>query len=138
VVLAAAASDPNADTDSDGIADWYELHYSGSRTGLDAASDGDGDGPDAYAEWLALTDPTDSHSFFRVEAFEAVPGGTPVLRWHSSSGRVYGVVWRPDPMLPLENLATNLPATPPLNSFTDAALGAYDLGCYGVEVGSAP
>jgi hypothetical protein len=137
VILAAAEADPNADSDGDGIPDWYEEQYSGSNTGLVAHLDGDGDGPDAYAEWVALTDPTDSNSFFHVSAVLPVAGGM-VLEWGSSSSRVYHIGWQGSLTDPTNPLAADLPATPPLNTYTDTTHGAGSGGFYGLRVGRAP
>jgi hypothetical protein len=138
LILASRAADPNADTDGDGIADWYEVQYSGMLTGLVATADEDGDGLDAFGEWLALTDPNDSNSVFRIQGWQCLPGTGPVLSWQSASGRVYGVQWRPDPLLPPQTLVSNLTATPPANTYTDAIHGAAAAGMYGLHVGRVP
>jgi hypothetical protein len=50
------------DSDGDGMADWWELAYTGSTTGLAANADSDGDGFPNDAEYQADTDPFDPES----------------------------------------------------------------------------
>ena len=56
------------DWDGDGIPNWWEARFSrgGSKTGLDAAADADGDGMTALQEFIAYTDPTNAASFFAI------------------------------------------------------------------------
>jgi len=57
------AVDVEGDSDGDGIDDWWERKYGyDPASGGDAASDDDGDGLSALAEFNALTDPTDPDS----------------------------------------------------------------------------
>lgn len=82
--------------------------------------DTDGDGMIDIHEWVAGTDATNAESFL---AANAVAGGTNgiVITWPSASNRIYAVSMAtnlPDAFIPI---AINLPATPPLNTYTDAA-----------------
>ena len=107
------------DWDGDGIPNWWEARYSrdGSKTGLAADRDADGDGMSNYAEFVAYTNPTNGMSRFTVEitrvqsvAARAMLGVGPAemavrnvrlmapedgvtcsLRWQSSKGRMYSV-----------------------------------------------
>jgi hypothetical protein len=126
------------DTDGDGIPDWYEVRYTGSATGLVAHVDGDGDGPDHYAEWIANTDPTNGASFFHVSEAGRTPSGDPILQWTSVYTRVYNVGWSNRLDAGLAPLATNLAATPPVNTYTDTTHAVESTGFYGVEVQRAP
>lgn len=52
--------DPNHDSDSDGIPDWWEIRWGYDRLDADdATTDGDGDGADNLEEYQEATDPTD-------------------------------------------------------------------------------
>lgn len=44
--------DPSADTDADGLPNWWEKHYSGSETGMDPTADPDSDGKPNLYEYL--------------------------------------------------------------------------------------
>lgn len=56
------------DWDGDGIPNWWEKRFArdGSKTGLVADVDDDGDGAVNYAEFVAYTDPTDVRSKFAI------------------------------------------------------------------------
>ena len=56
------------DWDGDGIPNWWEARFSrgGSKTGLEAGSDADGDGKTALDEFISYTDPTNSASVFTI------------------------------------------------------------------------
>ena len=104
------------DWDGDGIPNWWEARFSrgGSKTGLGAADDDDGDGMSNYGEFIAYTDPTNINSKFTIEIAPIASRGTPLqhsvrllsverrqsngngtaglaLKWRSAKGRVYSV-----------------------------------------------
>ncbi|MFZ2279090.1 MAG: tandem-95 repeat protein [Prosthecobacter sp.] len=80
-----------ADSDGDGIADWWEMQFYGSLSAATAASDSDGDGMTDLAEFKAGTDPRSALD--RLETApsisHAVPGNELVLTWKSKAGRLY-------------------------------------------------
>jgi|GEM_PF-366881 len=80
-----------ADSDGDGIADWWEMQFYGSLSAATAASDSDGDGMTDLAEFKAGTDPRSAMD--RLETApsisHAVPGNELVLSWKSKAGRLY-------------------------------------------------
>ncbi len=96
-----AASFIIADTDNDGIADWWEIEKFGLLTKASAFSDSDGDGMTDAIEFAAGTSPLSATD--RVEGIlsnaEGAPGESIVLRWNSKAGRLYVVETS-------ENLAT--------------------------------
>ncbi len=86
------------DTDGDGIPDWWAKRHSGSKTGLDAASDADADGMTALQEFAAGTNPNDPDSKF-VLSFKAEPefnsrGDTTCfsLTFDTAIGRTYKIL----------------------------------------------
>ena len=101
------------DWDGDGIPNWWEARFSrdGSKTGLAASGDDDGDGMSNYGEFVAYTDPTNRLSKFVVgiEPISVVPaaraaqaprlmsaapaasGDGFALTWRSALGRTYSV-----------------------------------------------
>jgi len=106
------------DWDGDGIPNWWEARFSrsGSKTGLSAVSDDDGDGQSNYDEFVAYTNPTNVMSKFVIgmAQVEVVPvarkhqsarllaaaqlqsaapasGNVFALRWDTAVGRTYSV-----------------------------------------------
>ena len=101
------------DWDGDGIPNWWEARFSrdGSKTGLAASGDDDGDGMSNYGEFVAYTDPTNRLSKFVIglEPISVVPaaraaqvprlmsaapsasGDGFALTWRSAVGRTYSV-----------------------------------------------
>ena len=68
-------ADSGADTDADGIPDWWETAHFGSPAACGAGDDPDGDGYSNREEWLQGTDPDDASSFFALSAQPAGGGG---------------------------------------------------------------
>ena len=98
-----------ADTDSDGIADAWELTYTNTLTAFTASSDTDHDGVSDKNEYFADTNPLDPNSVLRITANSvAVITGTEfdTLTWNSRPTRQYVIHSR-----------TSLDST---NAFTDA------------------
>lgn len=99
----------------------YGLPSNGSADYLDS----DGDGLNNWQEYLAGTIPTNGVSSFKFTGSQMLSQTQFVLRWSSTSNRLYDVqratnlaagasVFTPVPG------ATNLAATPPQNSWTDS------------------
>ena len=101
--------------------EWLVLHdlpTDGSATFIDT----DGDGQINRDECFAGTDPRSAYSCFRIEAVESPSqtGGVFRVNWSSVGGKRYRVLWSTNLNQPgFSNLATNVPATPPVNSFSD-------------------
>lgn len=121
---------------ANGTPEWWLAAY-GFTNDFDAAAidDPDRDGLFTWEEFRAGTVPTNADSVLRFEEFDATPGeGGTVLRWQSASNFTYAVWAGPDMQLPFTNrVASNLPATPPVNVYTDAASGAATR-FYGIQV----
>ena len=61
------ATDVDADTDHDGMPDWWETQYGlNPNSATDAVTDADGDGVDNLDEYVSGTDPNDAASCLRV------------------------------------------------------------------------
>jgi len=84
----APALDPEADTDSDGLPDFWEHENFGNLTAT-ATADSDGDGTTNLMEYLAGTNPSSAASVFRPASH--VAGGNLVLTVPTVSGRSYRV-----------------------------------------------
>lgn len=117
------------DTDNDGLSDWEELtglddpKTIASPNGfitdpVDADTDDDGmsDGDEAYAGTNPLVDDGGLLLNFNVEHDRREV----IICWPSASNLFYSILSKTDLMNPVfgVSLATNIPATPPLNCYT--------------------
>ena len=78
------------DRDRDNIPDEYEIKYTATPTGLVPAEDNDKDGMSNLQEWIALTNPNDSNSFFCVDSIN-ISAEEITLTWYSASNRTYTI-----------------------------------------------
>jgi hypothetical protein len=101
--------------------------------------DSDGDGLNNWQEYLAGTNPTNAGSVFKITGAQVLPGGQFVLRWLSVSNRFYDVMRATNPAMgsgafvPVPG-ATNLPGTPPQNTWTDSVSPASTRTFYRLSV----
>jgi hypothetical protein len=99
--------------------------------------DPDGDGLNNWQEYLAGTNPTNAASVFKITSAQMIPGGKFVVRWASVSNRLYDISRGTNlaagsrAFVPLPG-ATNLPATPPVNAWTDSVSTASTRAFYRV------
>jgi len=86
----------------------------------DALADADGDGLLTWQEYLAGTNPTNPASVFKITGGGANSQGS-VIRWSSVSNRFYNLSRTTNLMSSFSVLAgaSNLPATPPENVYTN-------------------
>ena len=114
-------TDLTGDTNTNGIPDWWEVHYFGGRTNGVATADADADQADNANEYGAGTDPTNAASCFAIAQFEvrAVDSNT-VIRWSSVTGKTYAIE-RATNLLAgsFAPVFTNIAATPPNNTWTN-------------------
>ncbi len=118
LLLFARQYPPAGDMDDDGLPNaWETLHFGHPTNALPGAFD-DADPADNLHECLADTDPHDPADFFHI-ASAAPEAGAFLLRFPSSSNRLYDIYCSDLPGSPPEPLATNLPGLPPLNLYPD-------------------
>ena len=132
-VTIAIELDPALDVDDDGIANgWEETHY-GSVTGAVAEADTDGDGTDSLDEFLAGTDPDNADSLFEVTGGQ-VSAGVSEVSWASVGGKLY-TVWRATNLVDgFAAIATDVVATPPVNTYVDATSSGLSSVFYSIGV----
>lgn len=122
------------DSDGDGLPDAWELVNFPSLTNANESSDADLDGFIDAHEFLAGTSPTNDQSLLLITAeATASQGSGVVIRWASEPGKLYQLSRAVDLMAgDFVALATNLPATPTQNVYTDqsanGASGIYRIG----------
>ena len=76
---------------------------------------------DSNAYWTALAPDFAVRDYpFVLAPPEQDPNGKPVLQWTSGTGQTYSVMAATNPRALFTPVASNLPATPPLNGFTSA------------------
>ncbi len=88
---------PGADTDSDKMADAWELDHAPNLTIMTALTDSDGDGTLDADEYLADSDPFDPADALRITSIG--PAATPFdfnITWTSQKTRVYRIEETPD------------------------------------------
>ena len=123
------------DSDTNGIPDWWEWDYSGSRTGMTASADLDNDDMDNFVEYVCRTDPLDANSFLGMtEIDQTVGDGYIACTWASVEGRSYSLYRGTNLMDGFSSLvASNIMATAPLNTYTDTTVTA-ETWFYRIEV----
>jgi len=106
------------------LPDAWEQAQFGGLTNATSETDSDNDGLTDGEELAAGSDPLDDTSVFGVESIESgeAPDGF-VVRWASATNRLYSVERSTNltEATPFSPLASQLPATPPMNTYTDSA-----------------
>ncbi|CAN5386787.1 hypothetical protein BH23VER1_BH23VER1_10990 [soil metagenome] len=77
-----------ADTDLDGLPDWWEEMFFGDLS-QGPSDDSDGDGQSNLSEYFSGFDPSDPASVFALTAVDALPDGQFELTWNSVPDRLY-------------------------------------------------
>lgn len=89
---------------------------------IDPSLDSDGDGVPDWAEQIAGTNPFDANSVFKASTdIQPAPGGGLIIKWSSVTGKTYSVHRTTNLGQGFAQLAANLPATAPLNQYTDSS-----------------
>ena len=109
------------DRDGDGLPDWWEYDFFASKTDAPAGDDPDGDSLDNGTEYGIGSDPLDARSGFALRLLVGDIYGA--VSWPSSSGRSYRVEFATNLLAAsaFASLTNGIPATPPLNTYTDEA-----------------
>jgi hypothetical protein len=131
----------DGDANKNGIPDWWEEWYfggegagAGEGTGFDSTADSDGDGLNNGQEYVAGTDPTRADSTLAIEEGQpALTGNGFVIKWSSAAGKLYSVERSPDLTQGFNTVATNISATPPMNTYTDT-VGTSGLYFYRIQI----
>lgn len=114
------------DTDGDGIPDEWEQRFPSAASWLnplDWNSDFDRDTFSSKEEWIAGTDPDNGSSYILITGVRRGGGVRHVVQWPSVAGRVYDIAGATNLAGNFTVLGTGLPATPPLNVYTDTVYG---------------
>jgi subtilisin-like proprotein convertase family protein len=122
----------SSDTDTDGIEDEWEDFYFGSLTNVNGSSDWDGDGFIDLHEQAAGSDPTSTNSLLKATSI-AVPAVGNVITWQSEANKNYLLSRSSDLSGGFIGIASNIAATQPLNTYTDA-VSTNVLNFYRVEL----
>jgi subtilisin-like proprotein convertase family protein len=123
------------DSDGDGIADAWELHYFGDLTTADATSDYSGNRFSDLHAFLANTNPTNANSLLRIEHGTVAPGGGVEIQWQSAPNRAYRIGRSiPGSTFAFTTIESNVPATPPLNTYTDPTATNVGPHIYRIEL----
>lgn len=111
---------PVGDADGDGLPDDWEQQYFGSPTAGVAGADPDGDRMSNWEEFVAGTVPTNLASALILHVPASVEQINPfVLSWASTSNRFYSVYDSTNLARGFTPRAFHLPATAPLNFWTN-------------------
>ncbi len=118
------------DEDGDGLPNYWENQYAVA----DAYADGDSDGFNNLAEFIAGTDPTNQFSFFTVTNTMAKTNETNyfVVEWTAIPNRLYSVLWTTNLLSSFQAMATDIEH--PQNSYTDTTHNAESEGYYKVNI----
>jgi len=100
-----------------------------------AELDDDGDGVPNWQEAIAGTDPRNAQSWLHItRAAYSGLDNTVLLEWPSATNRTYRLLRSNSLQTAFQAVATNQPATPPLNSFRDLTPGPSPTVFYRLEV----
>ncbi len=122
-VRSVGAPPADGDSNDNGIPDWWEMWYFGLEDGgtpaFNALADHDGDGMNNSGEYTAGTSPIDSSSLLKIDLKQVYGPDGFVIRWPSASGKLYTIERSTNLMTGFSTLATDIPASLPINSYTD-------------------
>jgi hypothetical protein len=97
---------------------WLALHGLTNGFDAEAMADHDVDGARTWEEHVAGTDPTNEWSVFSVTGVGAMAEPGFVLRWYSTSNKVYSVEASSEAGAGYSVIVSNISAIPPVNVYT--------------------
>ena len=101
-----------ADTDGDGIPDFWESLYGlDPNNKADASLDSDGDGLTNLQEYIAGTDPTNALSYLKIDHLDNALGAT-TLQFGAVSNKSYSLLYKESPNIGLWTRFADLAARP--------------------------
>ncbi len=124
---------PTLDSDGNGLLDEWELRFFG-HLGVNPNDDPDHDGMSNRNEMKAGTDPTNAASFFAFTEIQPIPPGGVRLRWLSTAGKIYLVQRSPEILTSFTTIKTGIPATPPINLYTDSSISGLGTYFYRLQI----
>jgi len=87
------AIDVNADTDHDGMPDWWEIQYGlNPNSATDALTDADGDGVNNLDEYVSGTNPKDAASYLHVMGVQRSGSNDVAVTVYLGSSRTNGIL----------------------------------------------
>lgn len=119
------------DRNANGVDDWWEAQYFG-LSGFSANSDSDHDGLNDQDEYVAGTDPTSVISVLSISASTNGPVAPFHFQWSSVAGKIYDIQRADKLTTGFVDVSNGIPATPPMNTFTDC--NGVRRGMYRVRV----
>ena len=126
------------DSDGDGISDGDEVQFGTYGQVTDPTkADTDGDGSNDREEWIAGTDANAEDSIFQCLEIldEDFPRVGKVVRWPSTTGRVYNIYAVTNLLTSdLWLLTSGIPSTPTMNVWTDAVSRDNPMIIYRIDV----
>jgi subtilisin family serine protease len=112
------------DSDGDMLPDWWELSVTNTLSAMDGTSNSDTDGSTDLREYAAGTDALDGGSFLHLSGLTAPTNGAMIVTWPSVAGRTYRISRAASLLDAPDTLEDGIPATPPLNVYTDLTASA--------------
>jgi len=113
-----------ADTDGDGLPDWWEEQYFSGSTNANPTATCSNEVNTVRDAYIAGLDPNDALSFFELSNVWNR------LWWNATSGRVYNIYWTTNLLNTFQPLKTNFTG----NSFTDTTHGVEEKCFYKIDV----
>lgn len=119
----------DADTDADGLPDWWEEQYFYGPTNADPTAICSNGFNTVFDAYIAGLNPTNAASTFQISDFRTLTSGS-TLHWQSVSGHVYSVHWTSNLLSGFQCLESNIPWTQ--SSYTNPT--AVPCGYYKIDV----
>jgi zinc metalloprotease ZmpB len=124
----------SADSDGDGVPDAWELRYFPSLTNSAGTTDSDSDGLTDWAECQAGTLPEVPESTLLMNSAAWSASDDFDVQWQSVTNRLYSLDLATNLASGFSGIASNIPATPPVNTYHDAAATGSSVRLYRVRL----